>query len=113
MYFGMHRPRFGQVDLGTSTPELPMEVISKVRGHDAIGLGAIVGSNVFNSLFIVACAATIGLIEVKPKTAGAWLGIGWLTTRVTDRNHSGLIGRSCGVNLLAGYGARVCLLLRR
>lgn len=40
----------------TSVPELATVVIAQLRGHDEIGLGTVLGSNVFNGLFIVAVA---------------------------------------------------------
>ena len=47
------------VAIGTSTPELATAIVAKLRGHDEVGLGAILGSNIFNGLFIVGVAATI------------------------------------------------------
>jgi len=38
------------VVLGTSTPELATTIIARLRGHDEIGVGTIVGSNIFNNL---------------------------------------------------------------
>ena len=37
------------VAVGTSTPELATTIVAKLRGHDDVGLGTIIGSNVFNS----------------------------------------------------------------
>ncbi|MGE0881250.1 MAG: sodium:calcium antiporter [Acidimicrobiia bacterium] len=48
------------VAAGTSAPELATAVISRRRGHAEVGLGTVLGSNVFNNLAIVALA---GLIE--------------------------------------------------
>ena len=52
------------VAVGTSVPELATTVIAKLRGHDEVGLGTILGSNIFNGLFIVAFAAMIHPITV-------------------------------------------------
>ena len=41
------------VAVGTSMPELATTVVAKLRGHDEIGLGTILGSNIFNGIFIV------------------------------------------------------------
>lgn len=54
------------VALGTSMPELATAVISRIRGHDDVGVGTILGSNLFNGLFIVAVAALIRPITVSP-----------------------------------------------
>jgi cation:H+ antiporter len=36
------------VAVGTSVPELATAVIAKLKGHDEVGLGTILGSNIFN-----------------------------------------------------------------
>lgn len=51
------------VALGTSTPELATTIISRRRGHLEIGLGTLLGSNVFNNLWIVGVAALIHPIQ--------------------------------------------------
>ena len=40
------------VGVDTSIPELATTVISKLSGHDEISLGTVLGSNVFNGLFM-------------------------------------------------------------
>ncbi|GAB2856898.1 sodium:calcium antiporter [Nocardioides pacificus] len=47
------------VAVGTSTPELATTIISRHRGHMEIGVGTLLGSNVFNNLWIVGAAASI------------------------------------------------------
>jgi cation:H+ antiporter len=47
------------VALGTSTPEIATVVISIRRGHSEVGLGTVLGSNVFNNLWIVGIVAII------------------------------------------------------
>ena len=45
--------------LSTSLPELAAGIVSARKGHTEIGLGNIVGSNVFNTLAVVGIAGTI------------------------------------------------------
>lgn len=45
------------VAVGTSVPELATAIIAKIRGHDEVSLGTVLGSNIFNGLFIIAVAA--------------------------------------------------------
>lgn len=52
------------VAVGTSAPELATTLIAKWRGHDEVGLGTILGSNIFNGLFIIGVAACIHPISV-------------------------------------------------
>lgn len=70
------------VAVGTSMPELSTAVISKIRGHDDIGLGTILGSNIFNGLFIVGIAAMICPVKVDRVAVGATLGFGLVTTLI-------------------------------
>jgi len=100
------------VAVGTSMPELATAVISKIRGHDEIGLGTILGSNMFNALFIVGTAAVICPIKVERGAVGIALAFGLVTTFVPFPNRSGLIGRGRGVILLAIYAVYVVLLLK-
>jgi cation:H+ antiporter len=59
--FGMDKFLIGAtvVALGTSTPELASSLVAKFRGHDGVGLGTILGSNIFNGLFIIGVTAII------------------------------------------------------
>jgi len=93
-------------------PELATAVVSKVRGHDDIGLGTLLGSNIFNGLFVVGLAASICPITVNRMEAGATLAFGALTTLIAFPNQDGFIGRSRGVVLLLAYAAYVLFLVR-
>ena len=47
------------VAIGTTVPELATTIISRLKGHDEVGLGSVLGSNIFNGLFFVGVASTI------------------------------------------------------
>ena len=47
------------VALGTSAPELATVFISRLRGHDEVAVGTLLGSNIFNTLLILRIAALI------------------------------------------------------
>lgn len=47
------------VAVGTSLPELATSIMAARKGQSALAIGNVIGSNVFNSLLIVGCAATI------------------------------------------------------
>ena len=53
------------VAIGISTPELSTVLFAKLRGHDELGLGTILGSNIFNGLFIVGIASIIHPIPIN------------------------------------------------
>lgn len=54
------------VAVGTSLPELSTSLVAAVKGHDDIGIGNAVGSNIFNVLGILGVTAV-----VHPPEAGA------------------------------------------
>ena len=101
------------VAVGTSIPELATTIISKLRGHDEIGLGTVLGSNIFNGLFIVGIAASICPIHVAMREAALALSFGILTTLLTFPRHDGLITRWRGWVLQALYVCYLILVLRR
>ena len=70
------------VAIGTSVPELATIVIAKLRGHDEVGLGTILGSNIFNGIFIVAVAAIIHPITVAWREVAITLMFGLVAVAV-------------------------------
>lgn len=54
------------VAVGTSLPELATSVIAARRGQDDLAVGNIVGSNIFNLLFIHGLSSTIAPAPVPP-----------------------------------------------
>jgi cation:H+ antiporter len=101
------------VAVGTSIPELATTIISKLRGHDEIGLGTVLGSNIFNGLFIVGMAASICPIRVAMREAALALSFGILTTLLTFPRRDGLITRWRGWVLQALYVCYLIAVLRR
>ncbi len=93
------------VAVGTSVPELATAIVSRLRGHDEVGLGTILGSNIFNGLFIIGVASTITPIVVSPKVAAPALVLGLAAVALTYPPSSGLVGRWRGGALLAVYAA--------
>lgn len=53
------------VALGTSLPELVTSVTAAKRGNAGIAIGNIVGSNIFNILFVIGTAALICPVPLK------------------------------------------------
>ncbi len=94
------------VALGTSLPELMTTLLARWRGHDDVGLGTLLGSNLFNGLAIVGVAATIHPITIPPLEVATALGFGAATVLLTvPRNE--VIPRGRGLVLLAVYGSFV------
>ena len=54
------------VAVGTSLPELVTSVVAAKKGESDIAMGNIVGSNIFNILFVLGISAFINPIAVHP-----------------------------------------------
>ncbi|MEY3172362.1 MAG: hypothetical protein RLZZ436_275 [Planctomycetota bacterium] len=91
------------VAFGTSAPELATAVISKWRGHDEVGIGTVLGSNIFNCLFIVGLAGVIHPIVQSVAGLLPILGFGVLTTLAITPVHGPELGRGRGISLLVLY----------
>lgn len=101
------------VAIGTSIPELATVIISSLRGHDEIGLGTLLGSNIFNNFWIVAVASLITPMTALPLSELAvGLGFGLLSVALTYPLGTGELGRSRGIILLALYAAYAVTILR-
>jgi cation:H+ antiporter len=53
------------VAVGTSLPELATSIMAIVRGEGGISVGNILGSNIFNLLFVMGVAALIWPVPVE------------------------------------------------
>jgi len=113
--FGLHEFVVGAtvVAAGTSVPELATAVVAKLRSHDEVGLGTILGSNIFNGLFIVPVAATIHPIAFDWGEAALALICGMAALAIAYPSHEGLIPRQRGLLLLSLYAAYLAALLSR
>lgn len=100
------------VAVGTSVPELATTVVAKLRGHDEVGLGTILGSNIFNGLFIVAVAAVIYPITVSWREVAVALVFGLMAVVFTYPGRTGFIERRRGFLLLAFYAGYLATILQ-
>lgn len=101
------------VAVGTSVPELATVVISQLRGHKEVGLGVILGSNIFNGLFVIPVAALICPISTAGRGVVLSLLVGLITVSLTYPPQSGLLGRRRGMLLLGLYLAYVIAVFER
>ncbi len=91
------------VAVGTSVPELATALVSRLKGHDEVGIGTVLGSNIYNGLFIIGIAATIAPIHVKFVSAAPALILGLVAVALCFPPQSGRIGRWRGGMLIAVY----------
>jgi cation:H+ antiporter len=100
------------VAVGTSVPELATAIISRLRGHDEVGLGTLLGSNIFNGLFIVGVASSVTPIRVGFSQVAPALALGVLAVALTFPPRGGVIGRYRGGMLLAVYAVYLVAVLQ-
>jgi cation:H+ antiporter len=107
-YFGMSERFIGLtiVAFGTSLPELVTSVTAARKGNVDIAIGNIVGSNIFNILFVIGTTALICSVPFESKfyvdslvalAAGVILWLG------TFKNKE--LRRPCGIVMLLAYAA--------
>ena len=101
------------VAMGTSAPEAAVSIASASKGSAGIAIGNIVGSNIFNILFVIGTTALICNVPFESKflvdsavavAAGVILWLG------TIKNKE--LRRPCGIIMLlayAGYFAYLCM----
>jgi cation:H+ antiporter len=93
------------IAIGTSLPELITSVIAIKKGHHDIGIGNIIGSNIYNVLMILGVASAIGGIVVVPDVFidyGVMIAFSLVLLIILKL---GVIPRPLGVGLAAGYVA--------
>ena len=93
------------VALGTSLPELFTSVAAAAKGKADIAVGNIVGSNIFNILFVVGVSALIAPVPFSAEFIADTLvaaGAGILLLFFSFRRRR--LNRLGGALLLAGYG---------
>ena len=91
------------VAIGTSLPELVTVILSRLRGHDDVGVGTLIGSNLFNGLAIVGVAGAIHPIAAPLGEVALTLGVGIVALLMLLPNRRGQIVRGRGALLLFLY----------
>lgn len=91
------------VAAATSTPELATTIVSRMRGHHDVGLGNILGSNVFNAFLIASVAALIQPYQLRPMELMPSLLFGAIATLLILPSRQGHLGRWRGFVLLVLY----------
>jgi cation:H+ antiporter len=99
------------VALGTSTPELVTTLISVRRGHVGVGIGNVLGSNIFNSLFIIGIAGTIEPINVEWRSSSMALFGALVACIIIIPRPNRPYSRKLGIVLIALYATYLCGLL--
>jgi len=102
------------VAVGTSLPELAASVMSALKGHADMAVGAVVGSNMLNILLVLAIPGLWGSLSLQTAVIGRDMFAVFLTTLVlalaalwrwNGASGSGTLGRGTGLLLLSLYAA--------
>lgn len=91
------------VAVGTSVPELATTITARLRGHDEVGVGTVLGSNIFNGLLIVGVAAVITPMRVSSGEIAVAVAAGVLGLLLVLPGRGARIGRGRGAALLTLY----------
>ena len=67
------------VAVGTSLPELATSVMSALKKHNEVAFGNVIGSNIYNSLFILGVTALFMPVQI-PEKMGTDLGVMCIVT---------------------------------
>ncbi|RNJ79593.1 MAG: sodium:calcium antiporter [Nitrosopumilus sp. B06] len=99
------------IAIGTSLPELITSIIAIKKGHTDIGIGNIIGSNIYNILMILGLGAALGGV-----TTGADVYVDYTIMIIFSLSllivvKTKVIGRKMGVCLAAGYAAYLAVFL--
>lgn len=91
------------VATGTSVPEFATSVVSKIRRHEGIGYGTVLGSNICNGLVIVGTVAVLCPIRIPFRQVAVALIFGIVSLLATVPLREATIGPWRGLLLLALY----------
>ena len=101
------------VAIGTSLPELVTSIVASKKGENGLAVGNVVGSNIFNILFILGVSSTIHPIAVNLASV-LDLAILIIVSVITFLfAKSGKLGRPAGAAMVALYAADVVFAILR
>ncbi len=98
------------VALGTTTPELATMIVSRLKGHDEVGAGTLLGSCMFNGGLIIPVAALITPIPTDLRDVAIPLGAGVVSIIVLLSVRGPVAGRTHGALLVGSYLVYLALL---
>lgn len=106
-FFGISQRFIGLtiVALGTSLPELVTSVVAARKGNADIAIGNIVGSNIFNILFILGTASVICEIPFDSRfLVDTGIAIASAALLLAGSAKRRQLGKACGLTMLGCYG---------
>ena len=102
------------VAIGTSLPELVTSIVAARKGETALAIGNVIGSNIFNLLFILGVSAAIHPVSVNMASIYDLTILFAVTMLSFIFTLSGkIINRAEGICMLALYIASTCFAIVR
>jgi cation:H+ antiporter len=92
------------IAIGTSLPELITSIIAIRKGHSDIGIGNIIGSNIYNILMIMGVGASLGGVLVTADVYVDYAIMIIFSLSLLIGLKTQIINRTMGIILAAGYG---------
>ena len=93
------------IAIGTSLPELITSIIAIRKGHGDIGVGNIIGSNIYNILMIMGVGAALGGVMISADVYVDYAIMIMFSLALLIGLKTGVINRVMGVCLAIGYVA--------
>ena len=91
------------IAIGTSLPELITSVIAIRKGHSDIGIGNIIGSNIYNILMIMGVGAALGGVIIAPDVFVDYAIMIIFSLSLLIALKTRIISRVMGIGLTIGY----------
>ncbi len=91
------------IAIGTSLPELITAIIAIRKGHADIGVGTIIGSNIYNILMIMGVGAALGGVLITSDVYVDYAIMILFSISLLIAIKTGIINRVMGVCLTIGY----------
>jgi len=91
------------IAIGTSLPELITSIIAIRKGHTDIGIGTIIGSNIYNILMIMGVGAILGGVLITSDVYVDYAIMIIFSLSLLIGLKTGIIKRTMGVILVTGY----------
>ena len=91
------------IAIGTSLPELITSIIAIRKGHTDIGIGNIIGSNIYNILMIMGVGAILGGVMISSDVYVDYAIMILFSLSLLIALKTGIINRVIGVCLAVGY----------
>lgn len=98
------------IAIGTSLPELITSIMAIRKGHADIGVGNIIGSNIYNILMIMGVGAALGGVMVGADVYVDYAIMIIFSLSLLIALKTGIINRTMGICLTIGYVAYLAVM---